>query len=279
MILLMLGGLAFSLLNCFMGYHLRKVWGCILGAILGGMAGITVGYYNFGVGPIMWLCGAGGALILGILAWFFYKLGVFLLCGGLVCLGIIYRLLGTGEAAYIIGATAGILTGIMAVKFEGYLIIAITGISGGLGSMQLLFALSNREETLGAWILGAILSCIGMIIQYAALVKDTKKRKNKKLGIRPPKKISTKEKLKFKNPIWGSDEDYAEEDYDYDYDEDEEEYEKIKPVKKAETVKKAEPEKEKKSEPVVMQAGTYLDLDDMNRELSREITKICDEEE
>ena len=35
MILIYLVGTVFAFLNCFMGYRLRKVWGCILGIFMG----------------------------------------------------------------------------------------------------------------------------------------------------------------------------------------------------------------------------------------------------
>ena len=39
MIVFTFGGAVFALLNCFMGYRLRKVWGCLLGLAVGGAGG------------------------------------------------------------------------------------------------------------------------------------------------------------------------------------------------------------------------------------------------
>ena len=75
-------GIAF--LNCFMGYRLRKVWGCILGILIGGAAGGGAGYFILEDKMMALLCAAGGALILGLLAWLLYKFGIFFMCTGLV---------------------------------------------------------------------------------------------------------------------------------------------------------------------------------------------------
>ena len=45
MILIYLVGTVFAFLNCFMGYRLRKVWGCILGIFMGGGVGFGAGLY------------------------------------------------------------------------------------------------------------------------------------------------------------------------------------------------------------------------------------------
>ena len=81
---IMLAGLVFALLNCFMGYKLRKIWGSILGFILGAAGGGIAGYYFLHEAKYAVIAGIAGAVVLGALAWIFYKLGIFVLCAGLV---------------------------------------------------------------------------------------------------------------------------------------------------------------------------------------------------
>ena len=69
LIVMYFGGTVFAFLNCFMGYRLRKVWGCILGILIGGAAGGGAGYFMLEDKMMALLCAAGGALILGLLAW------------------------------------------------------------------------------------------------------------------------------------------------------------------------------------------------------------------
>ena len=45
---IMLASLVFALLNCFMGYRLRKVWGSLLGLFAGAATGAGATYYFFG---------------------------------------------------------------------------------------------------------------------------------------------------------------------------------------------------------------------------------------
>ena len=46
-ILIYLIGTVFAFLNCFMGYRLRKVWGCILGILMGGRSRLWSGVVFF----------------------------------------------------------------------------------------------------------------------------------------------------------------------------------------------------------------------------------------
>ena len=84
MIVFTFGGAIFALLNCFMGYRLRKVWGCLLGLAVGGAGGAAAGYFVLNDWMLALAAGAGCALIVCFLAWVFYKLGVFVMCTGLV---------------------------------------------------------------------------------------------------------------------------------------------------------------------------------------------------
>ena len=68
LIVLYFGGTVFAFLNCFMGYRLRKVWGCILGILIGGGAGAAAGYFLLQDKMMAILCAAGGALIFGLLS-------------------------------------------------------------------------------------------------------------------------------------------------------------------------------------------------------------------
>ena len=63
LIIFTFGGAGFALLNCFMGYRLRKVWGCLLGLLAGGAGGTAVGYYVLNDWVLALAAGAGCALI------------------------------------------------------------------------------------------------------------------------------------------------------------------------------------------------------------------------
>ena len=65
---IMLAGLVFALLNCFMGYKLRKIWGSILGFIIGAAGGGIAGYYFLHEAKYAVIAGIAGAVVLGALA-------------------------------------------------------------------------------------------------------------------------------------------------------------------------------------------------------------------
>lgn len=71
---ILLAGMIFALLNCFMGYRLRKVWGTLLGLAIGAVAGgAAAWYYLGGKQSYILIAGALAALFLGMIAWCFYK--------------------------------------------------------------------------------------------------------------------------------------------------------------------------------------------------------------
>ena len=101
LIVLYFGGTVFAFLNCFMGYRLRKVWGCILGILIGGGAGAAAGYFLLQDKMMAILCAAGGALILGLLAWLCTSSEFFYMCTGLVYFLVVSFFPGTNyDAAY-----------------------------------------------------------------------------------------------------------------------------------------------------------------------------------
>ena len=65
---IMLAGLVFALLNCFMGYKLRKIWGSILGFILGAAGGGIAGYYFLHEAKYAVIAGIAGAVVLNFCA-------------------------------------------------------------------------------------------------------------------------------------------------------------------------------------------------------------------
>ena len=162
---IMLAGLIFALLNCFMGYKLRKVWGSILGLVIGAAAGGIAGYYFLHEATYVVIAGLAGAVVLGALAWVFYKLGIFVLCAGLV-----YALANSffsapTDTGRIICIAIGIFAATMAIGYEEYVIIGITGICGGLGAIRILFSMTGKDGGAGTWLLGLILAFLGIAVQ------------------------------------------------------------------------------------------------------------------
>ncbi|WP_287970867.1 MULTISPECIES: DUF308 domain-containing protein [Blautia] len=299
-----LAGAVFALLNCFMGYRLRKVWGCILGVLAGAGGGGAAGYYFLQDKVMALVCAAGGALILGLLAWLLYKFGVFFMCTGLVYCMILGFFQDASMTQHILALVAGVFAGTLALGYEKQMVIGVTAICGGIGGIHLIFSMMNKG-TAGELVLGIILAIIGVFIQAAPLMREDGRetplfgrfsdRKGMGLPTRRKKKVVKKTKvvqkkaakekaardkaLEKRRKIF-TDDDYDDGDYDSDYQPPEEEPEFEAPMDREELDKTQEYHVgQKQYEPPKQQmpymgSGIGIDLDDLNRELSQEIKKI-----
>lgn len=277
---IMLAGLVFALLNCFMGYRLRKVWGSLLGLFAGAATGAGATYYFFGT-EYMLAAALAGAVVVSIIAWIFYKLGIFLLCAGLVYLltgSFFTDLDGTSRLVCLIVA---LFAATMAIGYERIMIIGITGICGGIGAVTALFSLTGMEKSLGTWILGLILAGLGIAFQAGPYLRHRRstyrdgsdrggrsgRRKRRSMPSLPSLPSLPARRKKRTKTVY-----------------------RTETVKNRNTERRSTtsaPEQRKRStqqqEPVrtetmQKQNGGVVDLDDLNRELSREIKKIYKDE-
>lgn len=277
---IMLASLVFALLNCFMGYRLRKVWGSLLGLFAGAATGAGATYYFFGT-EYMLAAALAGAVVVSIIAWIFYKLGIFLLCAGLVYLltgSFFTDLDGTSRLVCLIVA---LFAATMAIGYERIMIIGITGICGGIGAVTALFSLTGMEKSLGIWILGLILAGLGIAFQAGPYLRHRRstyrdgsdrggrsgRRKRRSMPSLPSLPSLPARRKKRTKTVY-----------------------RTETVKNRNTERRSTtsaPEQRKRStqqqEPVrtetmQKQNGGVVDLDDLNRELSREIKKIYKDE-
>ena len=156
----------FSLLNCFFGYKLQKVWiaivGFLIGFFIGFVCSVSLFKLNAGIGT---LAGVLLGLVLAFVAFKIYKAGVFLLCG-ITIYGMLYQLISVQWLGIVLGILCGIGAGILALKFLRPAIIFSTAVGRGVsGAQQLLslFKVTNLTIVLCA---GLALAAAGMIVQF-----------------------------------------------------------------------------------------------------------------
>ena len=222
-----------------------------------------------------------GAVVVSIIAWIFYKLGIFLLCAGLVYLltgSFFTDLDGTSRLVCLIVA---LFAATMAIGYERIMIIGITGICGGIGAVTALFSLTGMEKSLGTWILGLILAGLGIAFQAGPYLRHRRstyrdgsdrggrsgRRKRRSMPSLPSLPSLPARRKKRTKTVY-----------------------RTETVKNRNTERRSTtsaPEQRKRStqqqEPVrtetmQKQNGGVVDLDDLNRELSREIKKIYKDE-
>lgn len=283
MILIRLAGTVFALLNCFMGYRLRKVWGCILGVLAGAGGGAAAGYYFLQDQMLALVCGAAGALFLGLLAWLLYKFGVFVMCTGLLYGMILSLFSDASMTQHIIALVIGVFGGTLALGYEKQMVVGITALCGGMGGIHLLLAMTGKDAGAGEWILGLILAVIGAVIQWAPFMKDKdweaklfhlspgRKRKAPFMGRR--KKIVKEKRVVHVNQ--GKNSSPKTEAKQAFKEEPKEELDRTQEYKIGQ--RQYEQQRRYKEMPY-MAPGMGIDLDDLNRELSQEIKKIYEDD-
>lgn len=312
LIIFTFGGAGFALLNCFMGYRLRKVWGCLLGLLAGGAGGTAVGYYVLNDWVLALAAGAGCALIVCFLAWVFYKLGVFVMCTGLIYFMVITFMESPSTMNHLIALVIGVFAGTLALGYERQMVIAITALCGGIGGMGLLLSMVNVDSSAAHLLLGLVLAAFGAFVQSLPYMsrrnseapltrrgsrglpgrkkKVVKKTVHHRSGVSrryqdtekesekaDPKKTDSK-KTKPKKDHFDA-EDYDDEDLEEIYEAREKERQKLNMDRTQEyVVGQKQYERPKPTNNYGAQPGVGIDLDDLNRELSREIQKIYNDE-
>lgn len=169
------GALAVALLNCFLGYQLRKLWVALGCCVAGGAAGMLLAAQfvpQNAVLPII-LAGIAGAVLLTALSFKLYLAGVFILCMGLVWVAA-YAFIPWRRWAVILGLAVGILAGVLAVKWTRAALILTTAASGGASVMRTLMVTEgvaqvvNASAPLSAVLLAAAvaLAVLGAVVQF-----------------------------------------------------------------------------------------------------------------
>lgn len=158
------GGL-FALANCFFGYKLQKVWITLAGFFIGLAAGFTVSLASgLGAGPSL-LIGAVLGIVLGLVAFKLYRVGIFLLSFS-AANSMFYALIPLHWAGIAIGIAGGILAGILAVKYLRPVIILTTGIGYGLSAGQMILSLFGVESLAVILPVGGVLALAGVLVQF-----------------------------------------------------------------------------------------------------------------
>jgi len=141
--------LIISILGCFFGYKLTKIFMAICGFIVGIFVGVIVSVElsleNSGMIFVIVLL---SGIIFAILSYKFYKIGVFIttfLNSGLFMLLVGSDLLKNEEQALVLALIAGIVIAIIAVLFTKPMIIITTSVSWGKIAGLFLAVLLKNE--------------------------------------------------------------------------------------------------------------------------------------
>ncbi len=158
--------LAIALLNCFFGFHLRKLWGILAGMLLGAIASAAVCLYINKTGMIMYIVIIMGAFILGILALLLYKVGLFFLC--VILVPYIFGKIFPAQTldSMILLIILGVITGVLALVRERDVISILTALGGGFGAARVLLLILDHESATVLLLIGLVLSIAGLFVQF-----------------------------------------------------------------------------------------------------------------
>lgn len=161
----------FSLLNCFFGYRLFKIWMALCGFLLGGIiAAIIV----CNVTEEKWIRAAvilAAAVICALISYQVYLIGAFFIgwCMTFVTLRNLFSSFEvsgkTSDLLFLFSIFAGFAAAILIVKFSKPAIIIFTGISGAVSAGGSIAQLMEGAGAQMALLIGIILAAAGIFVQ------------------------------------------------------------------------------------------------------------------
>ena len=166
-----------ALLPCFFGFRLRRLWYALLGFAVGALLGYAVS--RLFVPEKLWLClliGLGVGLLAAGFTFRIYKAVVFVLAFCCV-FALVGEVLGDVQPviAVICAVVLGILAGILAARFQYYVIVIVTAVTGGWRAASGLRRVISSMTPEFMLILAGVLIAAGMIFQFVTTKKLAKK--------------------------------------------------------------------------------------------------------
>ncbi|MDO4489891.1 MAG: hypothetical protein Q4B85_02280 [Lachnospiraceae bacterium] len=155
-----------ALLNCFFGYHLRKVWGVLAGILIGFFLSAGICIYLDKTGTILFLASSLGAFTLGLLAFLLYRVGLFFICVLMVPM-FLSRLFPVHRTETVLfWVLLGLITGILTLVWEREIISTVTAVGGGFAAAKCLILLEEHNSLLTLFLVGMVLSLTGIMLQF-----------------------------------------------------------------------------------------------------------------
>lgn len=165
--------LVLALIGCFFGYKLCRLFMSLTGFIAGAILGYIVSAQFLHVeGYLAFVCVIAGGLILGALACWIYRVGIFILCFALGFTASMSYLPLTGDALFFAGVLIALVIAVLAVKFLRPVIILTSAIVCGTSAAHLLptvasyIGISIFSTTITGLGLNAGLCVLGILVQF-----------------------------------------------------------------------------------------------------------------
>lgn len=173
----MIAAVVIGLLLCFFGLKVVRILTALIGFAVGAGVGVTIvnqaGTTGFTNIIIIFAC----AVILAAISFFIYRAGVFLMTFSIAG-GIIMMMIDLSVSVQLIAALAVTLVlAIIAVIFLEPSVIIITALAGGMTAGLNIASIANwTESPLIGMGIGAVLSILGLIVQFVMHAKKVGKK-------------------------------------------------------------------------------------------------------
>lgn len=160
--------LVFGVINCILGYRLLRFWMMLFAFVIGAGLGYGASFFmEIGDNTVRLAVGAGVGVVLAVLVFVSYKVGIFVLGAGLG-LGIaIYVLHPTTSLVFFVCLLAGAGLGTLAMKWAKEVIIVGTSLLGGAMAGMSLAKIGGIADFPYGIGLSAAFAVLGMLIQFA----------------------------------------------------------------------------------------------------------------
>lgn len=164
-------GLIISLIQCFFGYKIIRSWITIAGFLLGAISGYAL-VYSITANATYALIGCLiGAILLSVLAYKIYLVGVFLIAGFGTYYICISCLTVDSSLLQPISIVLAIVAAFFAIKYMRPAIIFVTAFQGALAAVEVLPVFIAFDQTI-AFPVGIGLGLIGAVIQFITTKKE-----------------------------------------------------------------------------------------------------------
>lgn len=179
--MLILGGaIVIGFLFCFFGLKLVRVWGAIIGLLVGAGAGFAIAsMFPLETVAVNAIAVAAGVIFAVLGAWL-YKVGSLFVgwAAGASVSAVIIR--PSDWKLLLVCAVIGLIVGIISLIFAEPVLIIVTGIYGGMVAGYAAAALISLKQTFIMIIIQVVLVILGIVIQFAMESSKRNKRNLKK---------------------------------------------------------------------------------------------------
>lgn len=158
--------LGLALLNCFLGYRLKKLWISMIGFLLGIAIGAGITALFSENKTVILVAGLVVGILVALLSFRLYLIGVFfyaVLSAYPLIAGLIGKELWWEIALSVIAA---LLIGLLAVNFVRPVLIIVSAVGGGMQVSQIIMGWIAMENPWGLYGVAAGLALLGMLVQF-----------------------------------------------------------------------------------------------------------------